>query len=231
MERPRYGTPNVGYVSTWFTSPEDRPMWALNLMKYRPVADYRDGRDLRISGADADLLYNPTGPLTDVGGGVLLAADVVHQLSGDSVAWDRVAVAFYPRRLAMIEMQSLPEFVDLHVHKDAAMDFTIVMATMPSPHSPAPHDWSVLAEGDLLLVQVVADPAATDLAGLVPSRRIGLFDIEGVIVGDDRTWVQVRYDIVSEAAADELVTAAAAHADPSHYAMVVRPRLELMGSV
>ena len=68
MNMPRYGKPNVAYVSTWFSDPIDKPMWALNLMKYRPIADYQDGRDLHISGADADMLYNPTGPLAEVGG-------------------------------------------------------------------------------------------------------------------------------------------------------------------
>ena len=116
MNKPRYGKPNVSYVSTWFSDPNDKPMWALNLMKYRPIADYQDGRDLHISGADADMLYNPTGPLAEVGGRVMLVTDVLHQISGDQILWDRVAVAYYPKRLAMIEMQQLPSFIDLHAH-------------------------------------------------------------------------------------------------------------------
>jgi hypothetical protein len=40
--------------------------------------------------------------------------------------------------MAMIEMQSLPEFQELHAHKDAAMDFTIVMATMPAADASGP---------------------------------------------------------------------------------------------
>ncbi|MSV58687.1 MAG: hypothetical protein F2909_08770, partial [Actinobacteria bacterium] len=154
MNMPRYGKPNVAYVSTWFSDPNDKPMWALNLMKYRPIADYQDGRDLHISGADADMLYNPTGPLAEVGGRVMLVTDVLHQISGDQILWDRVAVAYYPKRLAMIEMQQLPNFIDLHAHKDAAMDFTIVMASMPTENCPQPADWSMLTGDDLLLVQV-----------------------------------------------------------------------------
>ena len=102
MNMPRYGKPNAAYVSTWFSDPIDKPMWALNLMKYRPIADYQDGRDLHISGADADMLYNPTGPLAEVGGRVMLATDVLHQISGDDITWDRVAVAYYPKRMAMM---------------------------------------------------------------------------------------------------------------------------------
>jgi len=233
MHAPRYGTPNVAYVSTWFTSAEDTAMWALNLMKYRPIADYTDGRDLVISGADADMLYNPTGPLADVGARVMMAAEVLHHLRGDTIEWDRVAVAMYPRRMAMIEMQSLPEFQDLHAHKDAAMDFTIVMASMPAAESPLPADWSMVADGDLLLLQVVADAAAPDLAELVPSRRIGLYDVEGVIVGDDRAWAEARWDIISRSDVDALLAAAVAEDAVSDsatvYAMILEPRLDVMG--
>ena len=229
MEMPRYGTPNVAYVSTWFAGTDDKAMWALNLMKYRPVADYRDGRDLVISGAAADELYNPTGPLADVGGRVMLAAEVRAQISGDAIAWDRVAVAFYPRRMAMIEMQSLPEFQELHAHKDAAMDFTIVMATMPAADAPEPHDWTTLTAADMLLVQVVADASAFDLASLVPSRRVGLYDVEGVIVGDARAWAQARYDVIARADVDALVAAAAPHAGDAVYAVIAEPRLDMLG--
>jgi hypothetical protein len=139
-----------------------------------------------------------------------------------------VAVAFYPRRMAMLEMQMLPEFIDLHVHKDAAMDFTIVMATMPAADSPAPADWSALSDGDMLLLQVVADATTADLAEMVPSRRIGLYDVEGVIVGDDRAWMQARWDIISRDDVATLTAAFAAHDDSSVYAMILEPRFDVM---
>lgn len=230
MELPRYGTPNIAYVSTWFGAPDDHPMWALNLMKYRAVAEYADGRESSISGADADLLYKPIGPLAAVGGGVRLVTDVVHQLSGDSTVWDRVAVAWYPSRLAMLEMQTLPEFQELHPHKDAGMEFTIVMATTPSADTPEPHDWSGLGDDELMLVQVVADAAAADLAQLVPSRHIGRYDVRGVIVGDERAWAEARYDAISRADVEALVAAAAEHADPSVYALVVESRFDVLSN-
>lgn len=228
MNMPRYGKPNVAYVSTWFSDSNDKPMWALNLMKYRPIADYVDGRDLHISGADADLLYNPTGPLAAVGGRVLLATDVLHQISGDDIQWDRVAVAYYPKRMAMIDMQQLPEFIDLHAHKDAAMEFTIVMASMPTQNCPQPADWSMLTEDDLLLVQVRDENFTHDLASLVPSRRIGEYEVEGVIVGDERSWSHATWDIISRDDADKLVAASTSLASPSLYAMILEPLLDMM---
>ena len=228
MSMPRYGKPNLSYVSTWFADPHDKPMWALNLMKYRPIADYQDGRDLSISGADADLLYNPTGPLADVGGRVFFVSDVIHQISGDAISWDRVAVAFYPKRMAMMEMQQLPEFIELHDHKDAAMEFTIVMATMPTDDSPQPPDWSMLNEGDLVLVQVSNEQPSTDFATLVSARRVGTYAVEGVIVGDERTWTTATWDIITRADADVLVAASANLSNPTRYAMILQPLLDMM---
>jgi hypothetical protein len=228
MNTPRYGKPNVAYVSTWFSDPIDKPMWALNLMKYRPIADYQDGRDLHISGADADMLYNPTGPLAEVGGRVMLATDVLHQISGDEITWDRVAVAYYPKRMAMMEMQQLPSFIDLHAHKDAAMEFTIVMASMPTNNCPQPADWSRLTESDLLLVQVSNENNTHDLASLVTSRRIGEYEVEGVIVGDERSWTHATWDIISRNDVDNLVTASTSLANPSLYAMILEPLLDMM---
>ena len=228
MNKPRYGKPNVAYVSTWFSDPVDKPMWALNLMKYRPIADYVDGRDLHISGADADMLYNPTGPLAEVGGRVMLVTDVLHQISGDQILWDRVAVAYYPKRLAMIEMQQLPSFIDLHAHKDAAMEFTIVMASMPTENCPQPADWSMLNEDDLLLVQVCNEQSTVDFGSLVTSRRIGDYNVEGVIVGDERAWTRATWDIIARTEVDKLVAASTNLSEASTYAMILEPILDMM---
>ena len=228
MNKPRYGKPNVSYVSTWFSDPNDKPMWALNLMKYRPIADYVDGRDLHISGADADMLYNPTGPLAEVGGRVMLVTDVLHQISGDQILWDRVAVAYYPKRLAMIEMQQLPNFIDLHAHKDAAMEFTIVMASMPTENCPQPADWSMLNEDDLLLVQVTNEQSTVNFSTLVPSRRVGDYSVEGVIVGDERAWTRATWDIIARTEVDKLVTASTNLSEASTYAMILEPILDMM---
>ena len=228
MNMPRYGKPNVAYVSTWFSDPIDKPMWALNLMKYRPIADYQDGRDLHISGADADMLYNPTGPLAEVGGRVMLATDVLHQISGDEITWDRVAVAYYPKRMAMMEMQQLPSFIDLHAHKDAAMEFTIVMASMPTNNCPQPADWSMLTEDDLLLVQVSNEQSTVDFGSLVTSRRVGEYHVEGVIVGDERSWSRATWDIIARTEVDKLVAASTNLAEASTYAMILEPLLDMM---
>jgi hypothetical protein len=129
----RYGTPNTEYaMSMAMMSPEDDgPVWMVNLMKYREVADYADGRESTISGRDADDAYSPLDSLAAVGAVPVFFGDVDQQLLGDETTWDRIGVVKYPTRKAFIDMQSLPSFQKSHHHKDAGMESTIVMGSQP----------------------------------------------------------------------------------------------------
>jgi hypothetical protein len=129
----RYGTPNTEYaMSMAMMSPQDDgPVWMVNLMKYREVADYADGRESAISGRDADDAYSPLDSLAAVGAVPVFFGDVDQQLLGDETTWDRVGVVKYPTRKAFIDMQSLPSFQKSHHHKDAGMESTIVMGSQP----------------------------------------------------------------------------------------------------
>ena len=129
----RYGTPNTEYaMSMAMMLPEDDgPVWMVNLMKYREVADYADGRESAISGRDADDAYSPLDSLAAVGAAPVFFGDVDQQLLGDATTWDRIGVVKYPTRKAFIDMQSLPSFQKSHHHKDAGMESTIVMGSQP----------------------------------------------------------------------------------------------------
>ncbi|HEX5478625.1 MAG TPA: hypothetical protein VFY79_02780, partial [Dehalococcoidia bacterium] len=65
-----------------------------------------------------------------------------------------------------------------HEHKDAGMEFTIVMSTLPVRPFAGAHDRHPYIE---LTVTDAPGPAATGDAA-------GVFDVEGVIIGDERTW-------------------------------------------
>ena len=228
MDAPRYGTPNVAYFSSWFQRDEPGgPMWALNLMKYKPRAEYIDGRETALTGREADDAYAPHGPLAAVGSKVLMAADVIHQLVGDGTAWDRIAIAQYRTRMAMVEMNQRADFQDLHAHKDAGMQSTIVMGTFPIEGDPVPDpSLSGTAHGRLLLLQVVADANAPDFADGIEAIRIGRFSIEGVMVGDERTWAEARYDLISQDTADALVAGTAITDDRSRYVIIAKPAID-----
>ncbi|MGI9431325.1 MAG: hypothetical protein ACR2PQ_03880 [Myxococcota bacterium] len=235
MASPSYGTMNVEYVRSWLERETDGPMWALNLMKYKEVADYGDAvgpEGKPISGLEADDLYSPIDELASVGARPVLVAPVVYQLRGDETVWDRIAIALYPRRAAMFEMNQTEEFQETHVHKEAGMDVTIVMGTFP-PDAGFATDPGLSAEAadKRLLLQVVADAGAPDLAEEIESERIGVFEVEDVIVGDERKFAEARWDVISAETAEAL-GARPPIADDSAYALVIDPQTdELAASV
>ncbi|MGI9604108.1 MAG: hypothetical protein ACR2QE_19660 [Acidimicrobiales bacterium] len=223
---PRYGQLNQDYIATWFQREEPGgPMWALNLMKYRARAEYADGRQSELSGVEADDVYAPHEHLAAVGSRVVLAAPVVHQLVGDDWRWDRITIAQYRDRMAMVEMSSKSDFQEDEKHKEAGMDFTIVMASFPVEGEPTPPRVSGAASDQLLLLQVMGDPSADDIADGVESTRIGRFWVEDRMIGDERTFAEARYDLISPAAAEELAGREYVR-DDSRYVVIADPTID-----
>lgn len=220
----RYGTPNVEYAMKMATTaPEDDgPVWMVNLMKYRDVADYADGRETTLTGQQADDAYSPIDSLLAVGAQPVFFGDVDQQLLGDSPVWDRIGVVKYPTRKSFIDMQSLPSFQDSHHHKDAGMETTIVIGTQPMDVPSAPDgvervDWADVPhpptddDGPVVVVHVLRFEDA-ESAHQTPSQmeqyqsaagKVALghgvrinawFAVEDTIVGDGRAWHQVRFN-------------------------------------
>lgn len=201
-ERPTYsyGEPNWETVGRWLhlDPADDGPVWMLNLMKYRTVAAYADRRESTMSGREADDSYAPLGPLSAVGATVAFFGDVTAQPAGEP-AWDRVAIVRYPTRLSFFEMHDRDDFKEKYVHKEAGMEFSIIMGCVPdaSAASSAP---ASAGEGDLVLrvrrLSGEARPAANE-DGVVPVAR---FAVDGVVLGDERAWGDVRFDRVADEA-------------------------------
>lgn len=126
---PRYGTVDLGYAMSLAATPaeNDGPVWMVNLMRYREVADYADGRHSSISGREADDLYTPLDSLAAVGAAPVYFGDVERQLLGTGPVWDRIGVVKYPTRRSFIEMQSLPGFGESHQHKEIADTYTMIV--------------------------------------------------------------------------------------------------------
>ena len=137
--KPAYGQVNVEMVNRWLQLPaeEDGPFWALNLMKYREVAAYADGNPSAVSGKAADDAYSPLGPLKAIGAMVAFHGDVLDQRAGDP-QWDRIGIVRYPTRAAFFAMQQRDDFKDKHEHKEAGMEFTIVMSCLPTGSARSP---------------------------------------------------------------------------------------------
>jgi hypothetical protein len=264
--RPRYGTVDREYGMKLATTPpdEDGPVWMVNLMKYREVADYSDGRDSAISGREADDLYTPRESLAAIGAEIVFGGEVDQQLLGDAPIWDRVGVVKYPTRRSFIEMQSRPDFQRQHVHKDAGMAETIVIGCQPFdvpvwpadiaqldwadvPHPPTDDDPPVMVI-HVLKYHDAADAAVTPeqmeaytrsaavTAGAHGGRVAGWFAAEGTILGDGRTWDQVRFNAFPSKAAFMAVVfdparleAQKTNREPAiadTYTMIVRPSID-----
>jgi hypothetical protein len=225
--KPGYGTPNWELVTRWLELPaeEDGPFWALNLMKYREVAAYADGNPTAVSGKEADDAYSPLGPLKAIGAMVAFHGDVLDQRAGDP-QWDRIGIVRYPTRASFFAMQQRDDFKDKHEHKEAGMEFTIVMSCLPSG---SPGDGA--SAGALVLVVQrggASADASADLPGVEP---VVDFTVEGAIVGDGRTFDTARFVTVADDAALDALTAASADADEAHVLVVERAIDHLVESI
>jgi len=225
LEYP-FGTINTDTAGRWLqlAPEEDREVWMLNLMKYKPVADYGDAGGPAISGKEADDIYAPTAVLADLGAVVPLFGDVTHQVT-DDVAWERIGIVRYPSRASFFAMQNRDDFQRQYVHKEAGMETTIVMGCTPL----ATADPESAGSGPVVMrvrrFETGATPAA-DPEGVVPVAR---FAVDGVILGDDRVWDDVSFDRVDEGT---LTALAATEGVAEQMVVVVNPLLEdLIGSV
>ena len=255
-----YGTIDGEYARRMgAVAPEDDgPVWMVNLMRYRDRAVYADGRGADLTGREADDRYAPWGPFRTVSAQLVFLSDVQGQPVGDDHEWDRVAVVRYPTRRSFLEMQDLPEYIELHEHKDAGMEFTFVIACQPIelPDLPAgtpaldavPHP-STEDDGPVVVLHVLKfhDGRVSEDMDLYcgPAARIALphgvrigawLEVEGTVVGDGRSWDEVRFNVFPSLAAFEAVAfdpdriaALAAHREldvADTYTLLLRPMVD-----
>lgn len=190
-DRPKlkhsYGIINKEYAFTLATRPpeEDGPIYMVNLMKYREVAEYDAGDEATesISGRDADDQYNPASILNKLGAAIVFVADVVRTDVGVD-GWDRIAIVRYPTRLSFVEMQSRKDFGEKHKHKAAGMLRTTLIACRPAngaldeverPIPTKPHTTVMVVRGNAEGAHRVRTTAPT-------------FTAEGTVVSDGRMW-------------------------------------------
>ncbi len=217
-----FGTVDTEYAMVLSTLPaeDDGPVWMVNLMKYRDRAEYTDGRKTTLSGREADDVYAPVEILADLGAEVAFFGDVTEHLACDEHTWDRVGVVMYPTRRSFIDMQARPDFAEKYAHKEAGMAETIIVGTQPVA---APTSTEAPADDPIIVVDVITFAEGADRAVLVPqgAHVAGWFDAEGTIIGDGRSWDQVRYHVYPNRESIPVMVEDPAVAD--RYSMIVRP--------
>lgn len=117
-------SPNAEQMDEFLAPGAEGPIYMINLLKFKDRAEYEDGRETTLSGRDAYLLYSAgvVELLARVGGSLGFDARVERLMLGEvEELWDEVAIAMYPSRAAMLEMISMPEYGEIHVHRSAGL--------------------------------------------------------------------------------------------------------------
>lgn len=102
----------------------DGPIHMVNLLKFKERAEYEDGRDTDLTGAEAYQIYGRgvAELLPTYGGSITFAADVTFLALGQvEDLWDEVAIATYPNRAALLAMSTSDEWRALAVHRTAGL--------------------------------------------------------------------------------------------------------------
>ena len=105
------------------------PIVMLNLLKFKAKAEGEDG-----TGAEAYARYGSrvVKMIEAVGGKVLWSGRPESVLIGDSSdEWDAVALVQYPSPKALFEMGSTPEYREIHKHREAGLERTVLIACTP----------------------------------------------------------------------------------------------------
>ncbi len=121
----------------------DRPIWMLNFLEFAETAVYgEDAQDVTpsapVSGARAYEHYGRgmIGSLGAVGGRVGWSSRSIGQLAGtDDGKWHQIVIAVYPSPVAMMTMLALPKYRAAHVHREAGLARTRLLATQPMEYS------------------------------------------------------------------------------------------------
>ena len=116
--------PNEEQMRGFMEPGHDGPIYMLNLLKFKEQAEYQDGRDTDLSGAEAYGIYatEVAEHLAKVGGALMFSATVERLMLGEvEELWDSVGIAMYPSRKAMMEMMSAPDYQASAVHRSAGL--------------------------------------------------------------------------------------------------------------
>lgn len=124
MEVKNSVTPSEAQMKAFLEPGPDGPVYMVNLLKFKERAEYADGRETDLTGAEAYAIYGEAVAklLIDLGGGPMFSAKVERLMLGEvEELWDSVAIATYPSRKAMLEMIVSPEYQAIAVHRDAGL--------------------------------------------------------------------------------------------------------------
>ena len=106
----------------------------VNLLKFKQSAEYEDGSDSHLTGAEAYARYGVevTRLVEALGGTIVYSGDVTGLMLGEvEELWDLVALARYPSLAAFREMALSPEMHAIEHHRKAGLAGQLNIRTKP----------------------------------------------------------------------------------------------------
>ncbi|HEX6859965.1 MAG TPA: DUF1330 domain-containing protein [Caulobacteraceae bacterium] len=126
--------PEGRQMQDFFGAPEDGPFVMVNLLKFKPRAEYADGSDAHLTGREAYARYgDEVGKLVEALGGRILYSGAVTGLMIGEVEdlWDMVALAQYPSLAAFQQMATSPQMRAIEHHRSAGLAGQLNIRTKP----------------------------------------------------------------------------------------------------
>ena len=125
MEVKNAVMPNETQLKEFNEQEEDKPIFMVNLLKFKKLAQYPDKRETNLTGQEAYAIYGKevVEHLVKVGGKPIFGGNVERLMLGEvEDLWDQVAIAMYPSRKAMLEMISDPDYIESAQHRVAGLE-------------------------------------------------------------------------------------------------------------
>ncbi len=133
MEIKNSMMPNVQQLLKLNECSDSEPFHVLNLIKLNSEAEYADGRESKLTGAEAYALYGHEQKqhLREVGAEILLAGQLEELMIGEieSDQWDLFAIVKYPNKSALLSFFSNPEWVKSNEHRVAGLKGQLLFST------------------------------------------------------------------------------------------------------
>tara|TARA_Y100001970_G_scaffold98563_1_gene123918 strand:- start:63862 stop:64278 length:417 start_codon:yes stop_codon:yes gene_type:complete len=117
--------PNEDQINEFSKQGEDKPIYMVNLLKFKEKANYPDNRETDLTGEEAYAIYaeEVAGHLAKVGGKPIFGGEVERLMLGEvEDLWDKVAIAMYPSRKAMFKMINDPDYILSAQHRVAGLE-------------------------------------------------------------------------------------------------------------
>lgn len=124
MEVVNKVVPTTEQMMEFFGAKDDGPFVMVNLLKFKEKAEYTDGSNADMSGAQAYMVYGLAvqSHIASVGAKPLTSGPVTGLMLGEvEELWDMVALVQYPSLKAFQTMISTPEYQAITVHRDAGL--------------------------------------------------------------------------------------------------------------